>query len=115
MARKPDFDLATALASPSFTPGRADAPALVELIVGGDDRAAAALAGLPVAREVIVGRLGAPLDEAARARLVGARGLVARAGEGEATGAILAQLGDPSSRVRRAAIIAAGKIGDASA
>ena len=67
MARESDFNLAAALATPSFTPGKADAPALVELILGGDDRAAAALATLPVAREAMVARgSGGPTRPGAR-------------------------------------------------
>ena len=89
MARAPDFDLAVELAKPSFTPGRRDAAALVALIATGDEpnttRAITALAKLPeVAAEAIAARWDA-LDDGARARLVAALGLVARAGDSSAS------------------------------
>ena len=103
--------LAEELAKPSFTPGRADAPALVELVVSGDERAAPALAKLANARDVLAARLATEADEAGGARLLGALGLLARAGDLEARTLVLAKLSDGSSRVRRAAIVAAGKLG----
>ena len=109
-------NLADELAKPSFTPGRADAPALVELVASGDERAGAALAKLAVARDALAARMAARTDdEAGRARLIVALGLVARAGDALAAPLILAELADGSSRVRRAAIVAAGKLGDAAA
>ncbi|HEY5936806.1 MAG TPA: hypothetical protein VIU61_19290, partial [Kofleriaceae bacterium] len=136
MARAADFDLANELAKPSFTPGRGDARALVELVVGADEpsatRAATALAKLgEVARTTIEGRLRttadpagvldeprgrtrpvapAPLDDAGRARLVGALGLLARAGDAIARGELIARLADDSVRVRRAAVNSLGKL-----
>jgi 23S rRNA G2445 N2-methylase RlmL len=121
MARKSDFDLAAELAKPSFTPAQRDAPALVELVVAGDERAPAALVKLgEVGRAAIETRLaGSPpradddigeLGDAATARLVGALGLLARAGDAAARAAVLARIGDPAVRVRRAAISAAGKL-----
>src|SRR5262245_36914789 len=126
MARAPDFDLAAELAKPSFTPGQRDAPALVELVVAGEDpsaeRAAAALAGLGAAgRRAIEARLAGEdrhphedateLGEGGTARLVGALGLLARRGDADARAAVIARMQDVSSRVRRAAIIALGKLG----
>ena len=108
MARPADFDLAAALRSPSFTPAQRDAPALVELVIAGDERAAAALAGLGGARDAIVARLTEG-DEGSRARLVGALGLLARRDGGIEL--VIAQLADASPRVRRAAIGALGKTG----
>jgi 23S rRNA G2445 N2-methylase RlmL len=125
MARAADFDLARELAKPSFTPGQRDAPALVELVVGGEapaaERAAAALAGLgDIGRRAIVARLGGEdphpdedateLGDAATARLVGALGLLARRGDREAREAVIARTRDPATRVRRAAILALGKL-----
>ncbi|HWO20859.1 MAG TPA: methyltransferase [Kofleriaceae bacterium] len=118
MARRPDFDLASELGKPSFTPARADAPALVSLIVEGAEpaatRAAAALARLGD-RAAIEARLaasgGAAPDDGARARLVGALGALARAGDGAAQEAVIARMQDASARVRRAAAHALGKIG----
>ncbi len=158
MARASDFDLAKALASPSFTPGQRDASALVELVVGGEEptaaRAAIALAKLGDAgRKAIEARLtaggvadatldaaGEPvgrdrretsdrapprgvgiaasdastdiaeLGDAATARLVGALGLLARAGDGTARTELIARTRDAHVRVRRAAIAALGKL-----
>ena len=115
MARPANFDLAKELAKPSFTPGARDAPALVELIVAGDDpaaaRAAHALAKLgPGGRAAIDAKLG-DADDGAKARLVGALGLLARAGDGEARAAVIARIGDPAPRVRKAAAVALGKLG----
>lgn len=97
------------LAKPSFTPGRADAPALVELVIAGDERAPAALAKLAVAREAIAARIGGG-DEGGRARLVSTVGLLARAGDLEARAMLIAAVGDAQVRVRRAAIVALGKL-----
>jgi len=128
MARKSDFDLAAELAKPSFTPAQRDAPALVELVVGGEDpaaeRAAVALAALGDAgRAAIEARLAGnakipdealdagELSAGATARLVGALGLGARRGDAIARSAVLARSRDPEVRVRRAAILALGKLG----
>ncbi|MBX3159876.1 MAG: methyltransferase [Deltaproteobacteria bacterium] len=124
MARGSDFDLAAALARPGFTPGRGDVPALLDLIAGGADpaaqRAAAALATLgDLGLQAVLARLapveGAPLgEEGARARLVGAAGILARrvGPVGEAAVArLVAWTADPQVRVRRAAIAALGKVG----
>ena len=136
MARAADFDLANELAKPSFTPGRGDARALVELVVRADEptaaRAATALAKLgEVSRTTIEARLRtrdepaaipdatrgsrkaevvSPLDDAGRARLVGALGLLARGGDAIARGELIARLADDSVRVRRAAVNALGKL-----
>jgi SAM-dependent methyltransferase len=132
MARAADFDLAKELGKPSFTPAQRDAPGLVELVVAGEEpaagRAAAALAGLgEVGRRALEARLAghalaetpaevreddtAELGEGAIARLVGALGLLARAGDATARAALLARVHDPGVRVRRAAIAALGKLG----
>src|SRR5215204_1262499 len=125
MARAPDFDLAKELAKPSFTPGQRDAAALVELVIAGEDpvaeKAATALAVLTDAgRRAILARLtgtdrhpeqdATELGDGATARLVSALGLFARRGDDEARAALIARLADASSRVRRAAIVALGKL-----
>ena len=115
MARAPTFDLASELARPGFTPARTDAPALVELIATGPEgtatRAMPALAGLGAAgRDAIVARLDGD-DEGGAARLVQALGLHARAGDDEARRVLLARLGDARVRVRRACVVALGKLG----
>ena len=53
----------------------------------------------------------AAIDDGGRARLVGALGLLARGGDGEARAALIARIGDPAVRVRKAAVIALGKLG----
>jgi 16S rRNA G966 N2-methylase RsmD len=115
MARPANFDLVKQLGTPSFTPGVRDAPALVELIIAGEDpaaaRAARALAKLgPEGRAAIDAKL-AGADDGAKARLVGALGLLARAGDGVARDAVIARTGDPAARVRKAAAVALGKLG----
>ena len=127
MARAADFDLARELGKPSFTPAQRDAPALVELVIAGEEptagRATTALATLGDAgRRAIEARLAdapaahadddtAELGEGAIARLVGGLGLLARAGDATARAALLARVTDPGVRVRRAAIAALGKLG----
>src|ERR1043165_8115831 len=116
MARDATFDLGAALARPGFTPAGRDAPGLVELIVRGDEaaatRAAPALASLrDIGRKAIEARLAGALDEGAKARLVGVLGLLARAGDGDARTAVIAHAGDAAPRVRRAAVVALGKLG----
>lgn len=112
MARSTDFDLVAALATPSFTPGQRHVPALVDLIAAGNDRAAAALAGLgATARGALQAKLAATTDEATGARLVAALGLIARAGDADAQRLVLERVGDPAVRVRKAAISALGKLG----
>jgi SAM-dependent methyltransferase len=115
VARPADFDLAKQLARPSFTPARGDAPALVALVIAGDEptatRAAPALAGLgEIGRAAIAARF-ADVDDGAKARLVGVLGLCARAGDGDARAQVIAGTGDPAARVRRAAATALGKLG----
>ncbi|HEY5922204.1 MAG TPA: methyltransferase [Kofleriaceae bacterium] len=125
MARAANFDLANELAKPNFTPAQRDAKALVELVVGGEDptaeRAAAALAGLGDAgRRAIAARLGgddphpdedaSELGDGATARLVSALGLLARRGDADARAALIERTRDHVSRVRRAAIVALGKL-----
>ncbi|MDX2092216.1 MAG: methyltransferase [Kofleriaceae bacterium] len=119
MARAADFDLAKALAQPNFTPGQRDAPALVELVVTGDEpaatRAAPALARLGEgARVALLRRLAPdarPADDGASARLIAAVGLLARAGDREARAHLVTTTRDAAPRVRRAAIVALGKLG----
>src|SRR5882672_6472847 len=105
MARPADFDLAAELARPGFTPGGRDAPALVELVIAGEDpaamRAATALAGLGAAGRAAIDARFAAADEGGKARLVRALGLLARAGDGEARTALLARLADAAPRVRK--------------
>jgi hypothetical protein len=153
MARGADFDLATELGKPSFTPSQRDAAALVELVVAGEDpsaeRAATALAGLGDAgHRAIAARLAGAtahadedaseppchrsersglgagalgdgersglgagaLGDGATARLVAALGLLARRGDGDARSAVIARTQDKVVRVRRAAILALGKL-----
>ncbi|MGE5184907.1 MAG: HEAT repeat domain-containing protein [Acidobacteriota bacterium] len=105
MAREANFDLAAELAKPSFTPAQRDVPALVELAIGGHERAAAALGKLgDVARAAVAARLAA-VDDAARAVLVGVLG---KLGD---EAAVIARLADAAPRVRRAAASALGKLG----
>ncbi|HSS00795.1 MAG TPA: HEAT repeat domain-containing protein, partial [Kofleriaceae bacterium] len=160
MARDATFDLGTALARPGFTPAARDAPALVELIVRGDEpaatRAAPALASLrDTGRKAVEARLArtgdggargdgseggerrkrgdraerratraadsassvdegaraAGVNEGANARLVGVLGLLARAGDDHARTAVIAHASDAAPRVRRAAVVALGKLG----
>ena len=102
-------DLAAELAKPSFTPAQREAPALVELVIAGNERAAAALVKM-AARDAVVARLGVE-DDAARARLVGVLGQLARAGDEAAQQLLVARACDPAPRVRRAAESALGKLG----
>jgi SAM-dependent methyltransferase len=108
-------DLADELARPGFTPGARDAPALVELVIAGEDpaaaRAAAALAGLGASGHVAIDARFAAADDGAKPRLVRALGLLARAGNAEASAALRAGIADPAPRVRRAAAVALGKLG----
>lgn len=116
MARSAEFDLAKELAKPSFTPGARDAGALVELIVSGEEpattKAAPALAGLrDAARTAILARLdGATVEDGGAARLISVLGLLARAGDTAARSVLLAKILDPATRVRRASIVALGKL-----
>ena len=124
MPRDANFDLAGALASPSFTPGQKDAAALVELVVAGEEpaaqRAAIALGKLTDAgRKAIETRLAgggpvggdtAELGDASTMRLVAAIGLLARGGDAAARTALLERSRDAHVRVRRAAISALGKL-----
>ncbi len=126
MARSPEFDLAKELAKPSFTAGQRDAPALVELVVAGEDptaeQAATALANLgDPGRRAIMARLAGEdphpdedateLSDGATARLVAALGLLARRGDEQARASVIERISDKVSRVRRAAIVALGKLG----
>ena len=114
MARPPDFDLEKQLAQAGFTPAQRDAPALVALIVAGDEktvvRAAPALAGLGTAGREAIARGYAAADEGARARLLAVLGLLARAGDPAARAELIARVQDPATRVRRAAAVALGKL-----
>src|SRR3954469_14334773 len=114
MARAAAFDLPRELARPSFTPGARDAPALVALIIGGEDpaatRAATALAGLGTAGRTAIAARFASADDGGQARLVRTLGLLARAGDGEARTALRARIADGAPRVRKAAAVALGKL-----
>jgi precorrin-6B methylase 2 len=113
--RSPTFDLATELAKRGFTPGQRDARSLVELIVAGDEpaakRAAAALAELGDTGRAAIAARFENADEGAQSRLVAALGLLARGGDAEAARLVIAALHDSSSRLRRAAAVALGKLG----
>ncbi len=115
MARTADFDLAAALATPSFTPGQRDIAGLVALVIAGDDpvagRAAIALAQLGDAARIALDAADREPDEGARGRLVAALGLLARRADPAARALVIARIGDASHRVRRAAAIALGKLG----
>lgn len=115
MARDKDFDLGAALARKGFTPGQRDIDALVAL-VGHDEssatRASPALATLgAAARQAVIAAVGDVPDDGAAARLVSTLGLFARAGDRDARAELVARLGDARVRVRRAAIVALGKLG----
>lgn len=57
------------------------------------------------------GATGRSIDEGGRARLIAVLGLLARAGDAEARQQLLARLADPAARLRKAAVIALGKLG----
>jgi Putative RNA methylase family UPF0020/HEAT repeats len=126
MARPASFDLEKELAKPGFTPGARDIDALVEIVRAGDEpaatRAAGALVGLAEkARTAVMAALrgdgrtgdapGPGADEAAMARLIGVLGRMARAGDDDARGAVIGFVGHGAPRVRRAAVVALGKVG----
>lgn len=115
MARSTDFDLAKELARPSFTPGQRDIGALVELIATDETaaiRASPALAKLgDAARTALVAQITAIADDGGAARLVATLGLMARANDRDARAELVARIGDARVRVRRAAIVALGKLG----
>ncbi len=116
MSRAADFDLPRELIKPSFTPAQRDAPALVALIVAGDEavvmRATDAIAGLgDVGRKALETRLATELEDGAHARVVAAFGRLARRGDVEARARLLAELASEKLRVRRAAAMALGKLG----
>lgn len=118
MARAADFDLARALGEKNFTPAQRDAGELAHIIARGDEpaatRAAPALAGLGApGRAAIIALLGdaRAAEDGARARLVAALGLHARAGDADARTELLRLAGAAASRVRRAAVVALGKLG----
>jgi len=69
-------------------------------------------AKLPAARDAAGGRAKAASDdEGAKARLIGVLGLLARAGDDQARIQLIARAADPAVRVRKAAVIALGKLG----
>jgi len=116
LSRAVDFDLARELIRPSFTPAQRDAPALVELIVAGDEaivmRATDAVVGLgAIGRDALEARLATELDDGAHARVVAAFGRLARRGDVEARARVIAELASEKLRVRRAAAMALGKLG----
>ncbi len=112
MAREPSFDLGAALARKGFTPGQKDVAGLVELAttedVGG--RAGPALVALG-AREAVSAAFAARTEDGERAKLTSVIGLFARGGDAIARDALVGLLG-ASGRVRRAAIVALGKVSD---
>ncbi len=119
MARPPDFDLAAALVKPSFTPAVKDAPALVALLANEDEalvaRTQALLASLgEPGRQAIERALDAGIShEGAHAATIQALGFHARKGDDAALARLIATIGHASSRVRRAAISAIGKLAPA--
>jgi 23S rRNA G2445 N2-methylase RlmL len=104
------------VADPGFTPGRADLPAVVELLGAADEAAVrdaerALLRAGPAAVPPLRERLGAAPPRL-RARVV--RTLGRLAAEPSVPPLLLAGLGDPDPRTRRAAISALGRLGDPS-
>jgi predicted RNA methylase len=118
VAARSDAELVTSLGRAGFTPAQRDVGGLVGLVVAGDEpaatRAAPALAGLAAtARDAILAReLVGGLDDGARARLIAVLGRIAKDGDADARTALLARVGEAALpvRVRRAAIVAAGKL-----
>jgi hypothetical protein len=104
LPRDAGFSLAVALRQPSFTPGRKDADALVELVIAGDTRASAALVKLDDAARDAIGKRYGQVDDAGRALLVRALG---RLGDEPA---LLAALADAAPRVRRSAASALARL-----
>lgn len=110
--------VADLLSQPSYTPARKDLPEVARL-AGSDDERLAALAvrGLlradPAAAVAAVIAAAGAADEGAAARLMAALGQLARAHRaGEATAHLIARLAaGERPRVRRAAVVALGKIG----
>ena len=116
MARSTDFDLAKELVRKGFTPGQRDIAGLIALVRADEataQRAAPALATLgEAARTALLTAIeDATVEEGGAARLVSALGLLARAADDAAKDALVARLADPRVRVRRAAIVALGKLG----
>ena len=115
MARAADFDLSRELARPGFTPAGRDAPALVELVIAGDEpaatRAAPALAKLRDPARAAIDVRFADSDDGAKVRLVAVLGLLARAGDDVARAQLVARATDPLPRVRKACAVALGKLG----
>ncbi|HEY4182145.1 MAG TPA: methyltransferase [Kofleriaceae bacterium] len=114
MARSADFDLRQALAKPGFTPGQRDIPALLDLVATDEApaKAAPALASLgAAATTALITRIGEATDEGALAKLLSVLGLRAREADSAARAELIARVGDARVRVRRAAIVALGKLG----
>jgi 23S rRNA G2445 N2-methylase RlmL len=114
MARDADFDLRGALARPGFTPGQRDIPALVDLVATDDApaKAAPALASLGApAAAALIARIASETDEGALAKLLPVLGLRAREADAAARAELIARVTDARVRVRRAAIVALGKLG----
>ncbi len=112
--------LLLAVASPSYTPARRDVPGLVALLAADDDdhhgpalRRALARVEAPVVSAALLTALPA-VDDAGGARLIAALGAAAAAEtavDGPARTALYAALAEVRPRVRRAAIVALGKLG----
>ena len=118
MARDASFDLAAASARPEFTPGRRDVPAIVELLVSGDEavaeHAGRALTKVPPSHAVTALTEVLPNEgETGAVRVLYALGLIARSGGTAAVAPLIAALGNDElqPRARREAAIALGKLG----
>ena len=111
-------ELAAALADPGFTPGRADLPAVIDLLADPDDAAAEPAerallrAGSP-AGPPLVARMAAAVAPL-RARIVRVLGRLALADPGLRP-VLLGCLADTDPRARRTAIVALGKLADPAA
>ncbi|MCC6748879.1 MAG: methyltransferase [Deltaproteobacteria bacterium] len=115
-----EAELLEVLASPGYTPARAEVPALLELLGSGDERSAEKIAR-------VLARLGAEVEDLAlarfseatpplRARLCELVGRLARGAEGSSLSDwLVLRLEDADAVTRRRAAVALGKVGLSSA
>ena len=108
-------ELAAAIADPGFTPGRADLPAVIDLLGEADEDAAelaerALLRAGTAASPALQGRLAAAVAPL-RARIVRVLGRLAVVDAGLRS-VLLGCLADADPRARRNAIVALGKLAD---